>query len=71
MDLRSRVRITEMRHLLLVTGLLLAGQSSAWFDSPAQAAGPNPAAGSHKGLYYANDFSYLKDPCYEGCYLGD
>ena len=32
---------------------------------------PNPCAGSHKGLFYANDFSYLKDPCYRGCCLGD
>ena len=32
---------------------------------------PNPCATSHKGLFYANDFSYLKDPCYNGCCLGD
>lgn len=31
----------------------------------------NPCATSHKGLYYANDFSYLKDPCYKGDCLGD
>lgn len=31
----------------------------------------NPCAGSHKGLFYANDFSYLKDPCYCGNCLGD
>lgn len=37
----------------------------------AKAAKPNPCAGSHKGLFYANDFSYLKDPCYHGCCLGD
>ncbi|GAG99942.1 unnamed protein product, partial [marine sediment metagenome] len=60
-----------MRCLLLVAGLLLVGQNPAWFRSPAQAAEPNPAAGSHKGLYYANDFSYLNDPCYQGSYLGD
>ncbi|QGJ70287.1 Alginate export [Planctomycetales bacterium 10988] len=29
------------------------------------------AAGAHKGVYYANDFSYLKDPCYKGSELGD
>lgn len=28
-------------------------------------------AGSHKGLFYANDFSYLNDPCYKGSCLGD
>ena len=55
-----------MRRLILVTGLLLAGQSSAWFCSPIQAATPNPGAKSHKGVYYANDFSYLNDPCYQG-----
>ena len=32
---------------------------------------PSPCATSHKGLFYANDFSYLKDPCYNGCCLGD
>ena len=35
------------------------------------AAGANPCAASHKGLFYANDFSYLKDPCYNGACLGD
>lgn len=34
-------------------------------------AGPPPSAGSHKGLFYANDFSYLNDPCYSGAALGD
>ncbi len=28
-------------------------------------------AGSHKGLFYNNDFSYLDDPCYDGWHLGD
>lgn len=37
----------------------------------AKAAKPNPCATSHKGLYYANDFSYLKDPCYRGNCFGD
>jgi hypothetical protein len=32
---------------------------------------PNPCAESHKGVFYANDFSYLKDPCYNGSCLGD
>ena len=32
---------------------------------------PNPAATSHKTLFYANDFTYLNDPCYQGAYLGD
>lgn len=31
---------------------------------------PNPCATSHKGLFYANDFSYLKKPCAKEC-LGD
>ena len=31
---------------------------------------PNPCVGSHKGLFYANNFSYLKDPCNGAC-LGD
>jgi hypothetical protein len=35
------------------------------------AAKPNPCATSHKGLFYANDFSYLKDPDYCGHCLGD
>lgn len=35
------------------------------------AAKPNPCATSHKGVYYANDFSYLNDPCYRGNCLGD
>ncbi|NQT13721.1 MAG: hypothetical protein HQ582_13290, partial [Planctomycetes bacterium] len=29
------------------------------------------AAKSHKVLFYDNDFSYLLDPCYSDCYLGD
>lgn len=32
---------------------------------------PNPCAASHKGLFYANDFSYLTDPSYDGRCLGD
>lgn len=35
------------------------------------AAKPNPCAVSHKPLFYANDFSYLKDPKYNGSCLGD
>jgi hypothetical protein len=31
----------------------------------------NPCAASHKGVFYANDFSYLEDPGYEGECLGD
>ncbi|NOY42440.1 MAG: alginate export family protein, partial [Planctomycetes bacterium] len=32
---------------------------------------PNPCATSHKGVFYANDFSYLDDPEYDGNCLGD
>ncbi|MDA8563082.1 alginate export family protein [Mariniblastus sp.] len=32
---------------------------------------PNPCAKSHKGLFYANDFSYLNDDDYCGNCLGD
>lgn len=33
---------------------------------------PKPTcAGSHKGIYYANNFNYLKDTCYKGDCLGD
>ena len=60
-----------MRGQFLVAGLLLAGQSTAWFCSSLQAAAPNPCAVSHKGVYYANNFSYLNDPCYQGSCLGD
>lgn len=35
-------------------------------DKPA-----SPCAGSHKGLFYNNNFDYLKDPCYSGNCLGD
>lgn len=35
-----------------------------------KAAKPSPCLTSHKGVYYANDFSYLKDPC-GPCCLGD
>ncbi len=31
----------------------------------------NPSAVSHKGLFYANDFSYLNSPSYNGSSLGD
>jgi len=40
-------------------------------DCAAKKPKPNPCATSHKGLFYANDFSYLKDPNYCGCCLGD
>lgn len=26
---------------------------------------------SYKAVFYANDYSYLNDPCYDGCLLGD
>jgi len=29
------------------------------------------AATAYKGVFYNNDFSYMCDPCYDGCYLGD
>ncbi len=29
------------------------------------------AVNAYKGVYYANDFSYLCDPCYGDCLLGD
>lgn len=32
---------------------------------------PNLCATSHKGVFYANDFSYLNDPSYCGCCFGD
>jgi hypothetical protein len=32
---------------------------------------PNPCAAAYKGVFYANDFSYLKDPDYHGCCFGD
>lgn len=32
---------------------------------------PNPCATSHKPVFYANDFAYLKDPNYIGSCLGD
>ncbi|TWT97573.1 hypothetical protein Pla108_17250 [Botrimarina colliarenosi] len=35
------------------------------------AAKGNRCAQSHAGVFYANDFSYLKDPKYQGCCLGD
>jgi len=34
-------------------------------------AAPDPCATSHKELFYANDFSYLKDRSYQGSCLGD
>ena len=33
--------------------------------------GPSPAVKSHKGVFYANDFSYLSDPANQGIALGD
>ncbi len=38
---------------------------------PKKKAKANPCAKSHKGLFYANDFSYLNKPGYNGCCLGD
>jgi hypothetical protein len=29
------------------------------------------AAGAYRGVFYNNDFSYLCDPCYNGCLLGE
>lgn len=38
---------------------------------PAGDAKPNPCAGSHKPLFYTNNFDYLDDPDYCGSCLGD
>ena len=60
-----------MNRFVLVTALLCVGQGFLGLTSPVLAAKPHPATTSHKGLFYANDFSYLNDPCVQGSYLGD
>lgn len=53
-----------------------SGESRGTPQTPAQSpstkpSNTNPCATSHKGLFYANDFGYLKDPDYHGHCLGD
>jgi hypothetical protein len=56
-----------LRHLVSSTLVLLFCSLVAVPQSEAA----SPCAASHKGLFYANDFSYLNDPCYRGACLGD
>ncbi len=49
------------------TGSCQAGCCTCQQKQAAQA----KAKKSHKGVFYANDFNYLCDPCYDGCLLGD
>lgn len=60
-----------MERRLLLVGLWLAAATCLCSFAEAQIPAPNPCAESHKGVYYANDFSYLLDPDYDGACLGD
>ncbi len=40
-------------------------------DKKKKEAAKQAAATAYKPLYYDNDFSYIDDPCYTGCLLGD
>ena len=61
-----------MGRRLLFVGFWIAVQVTACVFAHAQIASPNPCAESHKGVYYANDFSYLlEDSDYSGACLGD
>lgn len=40
-------------------------------SNPAAPPTPNPCATSHKGVFYANEFNYLRAPGYDGHCLGD
>ena len=51
--------------LLALLTVIVCGSDVAAQDRP------NPCATSHKGLFYANDCSYLNGPCYQGNCLGD
>lgn len=57
--------------LSFVAGLAAISTSRAAAGDAAKAPQPNPCATSHKGVFYANDFSYLNDPGYDGHCLGD
>ncbi|MEP3480931.1 MAG: alginate export family protein [Fuerstiella sp.] len=45
--------------------------SGCGVDCPVKAGSGTSCAGSHKVLFYNNDFSYLSDPAYSGSCLGD
>ncbi len=51
-------------------GLSLA-LALAMFTAPCSGQPASPCALSHKAVFYANDFSYLEDPNYNGFCLGD
>ncbi len=51
--------------LLALLTVIVCGSGVAAQDRP------NPCATSHKGLFYAKDFSYLNGPCYQDNCLGD
>lgn len=53
---------------LLAVLIVVCSANPGWGQGKPAA---NPAATSHKPVFYANDFSYLNDPCYNGAALGD
>ena len=48
-----------------------AGKDECGCDKKKIEAAKKAAATAYKPLYYDNDFSYIDDPCYKGCLLGD
>jgi len=58
------------------TALVSYSKASSQVRRKKKKSGPNPAATSHRGVFYANDFGYLRDPGYGapgngGACLGD
>lgn len=51
--------------------LLIGDDGTINCDCKKQQALAKAVAGSHKGVFWKNNFDYLCDPCYDGCYLGD
>jgi len=47
------------------------GKDECGCDKKKKEAAKKAAAAAYKPLYYDNDFSYIDDPCYTGCLLGD
>jgi hypothetical protein len=48
-----------------------ASQGKPASDGKKQKALAKAVAGSHKGVFWNNNFDYLCDPCYDQCHLGD
>ncbi len=61
----------RIRTAAVVIAVMVVPYLTGWKAATVRAQAPPPAARSHKGVFYDNDFSYLLDPALDRFYLGD